>query len=400
MLAWLIPFLTLFEPVDSLQTAQADPVMTIFRTQYFPQFLANQQQMYFTVRKEQNADEDIYVMNWRTDHFESPRPITELNQETNEGTPSFSADGLYMIFSGCEYPNSFGGCDLYETSWIDGSWTKPKNLGFRVNSHDWEGQPHLSKDGKYLFFASDRPGGFGKRDLWLSMKNEQNQWEFPINMGESINSPEDEQGPYFLPAKSRFIFSSNKKGGMGGLDFYQIEYPSLGKIAKPLTSINTDYHDAGITTSEKSEYYYISRKLNKAQQDLGIVRVFIPDTFFESKANPVIWENIRFEDIEFPSNAWQLERIPESLKQVAIYLQQHPDKKVEIHGHTDEVGTEDTNLILSEKRALHIKLRLMELNIAADRIQTQGFGNRQPKIKNPASNEQRQLNRRIEINIR
>jgi hypothetical protein len=248
-----------------------------------------------------------------------------------------------MIFSGCEYPNSFGGCDLYDTQWIEGSWTKPKNLGFRVNSHDWEGQPHLSDDGKLLFFASDRPGGFGKRDLWLSEKDEMGQWKFPVNLGASINSPEDEQGPYLLSSKQRFIFSSNKKGGLGGLDFYQINYPIAHHQAKAITTINTDYHDAGITPSEQSAYYYISRRLNKPQQDLGIVRVYIPDSTFEDPKQTLEFEQIKFDDIEFETNVWQLDSIPASLRQLSSYLQQNPTKQVEIQGHTDEVGGADKN---------------------------------------------------------
>jgi outer membrane protein OmpA-like peptidoglycan-associated protein len=399
MLAWLIPFMTLFEPVDSIPAPSIDPTINAFRTQYFPQFLPNQQKLYFTVRKELNSDEEIYMSNWKDGKFEAPVPITELNQENNEGTPTFSSDGMHMIFSGCEYPNSFGGCDLYETHWIEGSWTKPKNLGFRVNSHDWEGQPHLSSDGKNLFFASDRPGGLGKRDLWMSSKDEFNQWSFPINLGAEINSPEDEQGPYLFLEKTQFLFSSNKKGGMGGLDFYQIPYPWKGHLANAIHYINTDYHDAGITPSEKPEYYYISRKLNKSNQDLGIVRVYIPDSTFGKKQIVKEFEQIKFDDIEFETNAWQLDRMPASLVQLGEYLQLHPAKTVEIQGHTDEVGSEDRNILLSEKRALSIKLSLIRMNIAADRIKTIGLGNSRPKIINPTALERKQ-NRRIEIYVR
>jgi outer membrane protein OmpA-like peptidoglycan-associated protein len=396
MLAWLIPFLTLFEPTDSIAVVNVDPVINTFRTQYFPQYLPKQQKLYFTVRKELNSDEEIYMSNWQDGRFETPLPITELNQENNEGTPTFSADGLYMIFSGCEYPNSLGGCDLYETRWIEGSWTKPKNLGFRVNSHDWEGQPHLSSDGTLLFLASDRPGGLGKRDLWLSEKDEMGEWKFPVNLGPNINSPEDEQGPYLLWEKKRFIYSSNKKGGMGGLDFYQIPYPSIGKVSKPISIINTDYHDAGITPSESREYYYLSRRINKPNKDLGIVRVYIPDSIFTDPVSIVKIEQLQFDDIEFKNNAWQLDSIPSSLQQLANYLQVNPTKNVEIQGHTDEVGTDEKNLLLSEKRALSIKLYLIQNQIHADRIKTIGFGNTQPKIKNPTVIERKQ-NRRIEI---
>jgi outer membrane protein OmpA-like peptidoglycan-associated protein len=328
-----------------------------------------------------------------------PVPIAELNLENNEGTPTFSADGLYMIFSGCEYPNSFGGCDLYETQWIEGSWTKPKNLGFRVNSHDWEGQPHLSADGKQLYFASDRPGGLGKRDLWLAEKNELGQWNFPINLGPQINSNEDEQGPYLMKDKHVFIFSSNKKGGLGGLDFYQIPFPWNESPAKAIDYINTDYHDAGITPSVQAEYYYISRRINKPNQDLGIVRVHLPDSLFVNQPPLIVFEEIKFDDIEFENNTWQLDSIPNSLKKLTDYLLNHPTKQVEIQGHTDEVGTVENNLLLSEKRALRIKYILIQNKIAADRIKTVGLGNTVPKIKNPSISE-RKLNRRIEIFVR
>lgn len=398
MLAWLIPFMTFFEPVDSTTIQHIDPVINEFRTQYFPQFLPNQQKLYFTVRKELNSDEEIFVANWVEGKFESPMPITELNQENNEGTPTFSSDGLHMVFSGCEYPNSFGGCDLYETYWIDGSWTKPKNLGFRINSHDWEGQPHLSSDGKLLFFASDRPGGLGKRDLWMSTKDELNQWGFPINLGSEINTQEDEQGPFLLLNKRRFIFSSNKKGGIGGLDFYQIPYPWKGKTAQSISQINSDYHDAGITPSEKAAYYYISRKLGKPNQDLGIVRVFIPDSIFEEQKPELVFEKIKFDDIEFENNAWQLDPIPSSITQLGDYLKMHPELTVEIQGHTDEIGSEENNVILSEKRAISIKLALIRMKIDAQRIKTAGYGNSRPKIKNPSALERKQ-NRRIEIYV-
>jgi outer membrane protein OmpA-like peptidoglycan-associated protein len=265
-----------------------------------------------------------------------------------------------------------------------------------VNSHDWEGQPHLSNDGGKLFFASDRPGGFGKRDLWVSTKDEVGQWQFPVNLGTSINSAEDEQGPYLLAKKNRFIFSSNKKGGLGGLDFYQIPYPISDQPAKPIQRINTDYHDAGITPSEKAEFYYISRRLNKPNQDLGIVRVYIPDSTFEDSIPVIVFEQIKFDDIEFETNAWQLDSIPASLSQLINFLTQNPTKQVEIQGHTDEVGGAEKNLLLSEKRALSIKMVLIQHKINPERIKTIGFGNTQPKIKNPTALDRKQ-NRRIEI---
>jgi outer membrane protein OmpA-like peptidoglycan-associated protein len=233
----------------------------------------------------------------------------------------------------------------------------------------------------------------------LAEKNELGQWNFPINLGPQINSNEDEQGPYLMKDKHVFIFSSNKKGGLGGLDFYQIPFPWNESPAKAIDYINTDYHDAGITPSEQAEYYYISRRINKPNQDLGIVRVHLPDSLFVNHPPLIVFEEIKFDDIEFENNTWQLDSIPNSLKKLTDYLQNHPTKQVEIQGHTDEVGTVENNLLLSEKRALRIKYILIQNKIAADRIKTVGLGNTVPKIKNP-SNSERKLNRRIEIFVR
>jgi outer membrane protein OmpA-like peptidoglycan-associated protein len=183
---------------------------------------------------------------------------------------------------------------------------------------------------------------------------------------------------------------------MGGLDFYQIPYPTNEQVPKAISSINTDYHDAGITPSETSEYYYISRRINKPNQDLGIVRMYIPDSIFEDHRPSIAIEQIKFDDIEFNNNAWQLDTIPPSIQLLAKFLQENPSKNVEIHGHTDEVGTGEKNVLLSEKRALSIKLYLIQLSIAGERIKTIGFGNTMPKIKNPTASERKQ-NRRIEI---
>jgi len=150
---WIIPLFSFLSERDSIPIVPV-PVkeLNIYRTQYFPTYSASRQELFLTVRKAINSDEEIFVSKWNGKKFEAPWPIEELNQENNEGTPTLSKDGKTMIFSGCDYPNSFGGCDLYTCQWVEGSWTKPKNLGYKINSHDWEGQPQLSSDGKMLFF--------------------------------------------------------------------------------------------------------------------------------------------------------------------------------------------------------------------------------------------------------
>ncbi len=395
MLAWLIPFVAYCMPLDSLPSPISE--LNLQRTQYFPHFNADSQNLYMTIRKAAKSDEELFVAHWNGQHFDAPAPIDAINRENNEGTPSLSQDGKTIYFSACEYPNSFGGCDLYESQKMGETWSKPKNLGFLINSHEWEGQPHISPDGKKLYFSSDRLGGFGKRDIWVSEKDDQGRWNTPKNAGNLINSSEDEQGPYILENKSVFIFSSSKTGGKGGLDYYQTRYPFVtGEQPEPLNLLNTSSHDAGISVGSEMDTYLISRKSTESERELDIVRVWIsPEVWLKAPIKRIQFDSLRFEAIQFSNNAWNLSNpIPDCLAQLADYLKENPKQSIDIQGHTDDIGNASNNQILSEKRALAVKMHLIKLGISADRIQTHGLGNTVPKEK-----LNRQVNRRIEIRL-
>ncbi|MEY3646308.1 MAG: hypothetical protein RL127_1016 [Bacteroidota bacterium] len=395
MLAWLIPFVAFCMPLDSLPSPISE--LNLQRTQYFPHFNAASQNLYMTIRKAAKSDEELFVAHWNGLHFDAPAPIDAINRENNEGTPSLSQDGKTIYFSACEYPNSFGGCDLYESQKMGETWSKPKNLGFLINSHEWEGQPHISPDGKKLYFSSDRLGGFGKRDIWVSEKDDQGRWNTPKNAGNLINSSEDEQGPYILENKSVFIFSSSKTGGKGGLDYYQTRYPFVtGEQPVPLNLLNTSSHDAGISVGSEMDTYLISRKSTESERELDIARVWIsPEVWLKAPIKRIQFDSLRFESIQFSNNAWNLSHpIPDCLSQLADYLKENPKQSIDIQGHTDDIGNASNNQILSEKRALAVKMHLIKLGISADRIQTHGLGNTVPKEK-----LNRQVNRRIEIRL-
>lgn len=412
--AWILPLLTIFNSGDSL-LLKSIPVIELnnFRSQYFPIYSPARKDLFFTVRKAYKSDEEIFVAKWNGNTFESPWPIEELNQENNEGTPTLSKDGKTMIFSGCDYPNSFGGCDLYGCNWAEGVWSKPKNLGFTVNSHDWEGQPQLSNDGKKLFFSSDRQGGEGKRDLWCSEINVDGQWGMPKNLGKNINTSEDEQGPYFIQSRDILVFSSNKKGGIGELDFYQSLFFDLQwTLAVNIKEVNSTYNDAGFSEGITPNSYFISRKIKDSEQDLQIHQIEIPDFCWipkpiipiisENQTKPnlnkeIKFEEIKFSDIQFENNQFKLPNdTPSCLNDLTAYLQINTSKSIEIHGHTDEVGTKIANQILSEKRALTIKNYLISQGIFSERIIVKGFGNSRPKFSN-TNLVDRKSNRRIEI---
>lgn len=104
------------------------------------------------------------------------------------------------------------------------TWSAPKELGSEVNVNGFNAmQPFVTKDGKYLIFSSDRPGGFGKYDLWFCSLRDDGMLGQAVNMGNTINTDEDEQAPYYNYLSKKLLYSSNGKVGMGGLDFYESE---------------------------------------------------------------------------------------------------------------------------------------------------------------------------------
>src|SRR5690606_26497596 len=116
-------------------------------------------------------------------NWQKPEPISNnINTANNEGTTAISADGRMLIFTSCVGRRGYGSCDLYVSYRTGDEWSEPENLGPNINSASWESQPSLSPDGRTLYFVSDRPTGYGKRDIWVSYF-ENGNWTKAENLG-------------------------------------------------------------------------------------------------------------------------------------------------------------------------------------------------------------------------
>ncbi len=195
-----------------------------FVMQYFPVLTADQQELIFTRREgfRDEFDEDLVVSrkdvkgSWTT-----PQPIAKsINTSFNEGTCTISADGRKLIFTSCLGRESFGSCDLFESHKIGNTWTTPKNLGIGVNSSEWESQPSLSADGRTLYFVSDRRGGIGRRDIWVSILGSDGVWKKAKNVGKPVNTVYDEISPFIHVNNRVLYFASKGLTGYGGYDIY------------------------------------------------------------------------------------------------------------------------------------------------------------------------------------
>lgn len=157
-----------------------------------------------------------------------------LNTVFNEGAPSMSADGLTMAYISCVCRDGIQKCcDVFLSARNGDIWTSSVDIGNPVNTPAWESQPSLSADGRILYFVSNRKGGRGGKDIWVSYLNDDGQWSSPENLGDSINTKYDEISPFIHPDGKTLYFGSNGHIGMGQHDLFLSRIDSAGRWQKP-----------------------------------------------------------------------------------------------------------------------------------------------------------------------
>lgn len=250
---------------DSINTADDE---------YFPSLTVDSKTL--TLTRKIKGNEDIYQSNLINGKWSKAfRLEGQINSTTfNEGGENISQDGKWMIFTGCNFPEGLGSCDLYISYLTKNGWSEPQNLGPNVNSEYWESTPSLSPDKRDLYFSSNVPGGFGGKDIWVCHRNEKGKWGEPLNLGAEINTAGDESTPFIHADNQTLYFNST------GLPGYS-EKPDLfvtrklpgGKWSKPENlgyPINTiDDEGSMIVASDgKTAYYSSDRSDTKGGLDI------------------------------------------------------------------------------------------------------------------------------------
>ena len=147
-----------------------------------------------------------------------------VNSSSWDSCPCISADGLSLYFDSYR-PGGSGNCDLWLTTraTVSDSWGQPVNLGPTVNSSAWEYQPGISADGLNLFFFSNRAGGSGNDDIWVTTRTSTSDpWTEAVNLGPTVNSSARDICPYISADGSTLYFSSGRPGGVGNIDLWQV----------------------------------------------------------------------------------------------------------------------------------------------------------------------------------
>ncbi len=245
--------------VDIVAPSNLTQVNSIY-SDFAPYVSAAGDRLFFSSIRD-NDNEDLYVSEFADNRWQTPYPIgPPINTDANEGSMAISSDGNLIVFAACGRKDTYGGCDLYFSERTTDGWTEPRNLGRNVNSAGWEGHPSISSDGKWLYFSSDRYGGFGGRDIWRSPRKD-NSWGKPENLKYPINNARDQASPFIHPDGTTMYYASAGHGGLGMLDVFKSELDSTGKWTEPLNlgpPVNTPGSDYFFSIPAKGDVIYFA----------------------------------------------------------------------------------------------------------------------------------------------
>lgn len=207
-----------------------------------------------------DGQEDLYFSSYDGNSWSRAVPLDAINTEHyNEAGQCISADGHTIVYTGCNMPGGLGSCDLYISYLENGKWTRPKNMGAPMNTPGWESQPSLSADGSTLYFASDRLGGYGLKDIWFSERSPDGVWSTPKNIGAPVNTLKNDGSPFIHPDNETLYFMSDGLPGMGGTDIYLSRRQEDGSWGTPVNlgyPINTSGNEGALVVSPAGDIAY------------------------------------------------------------------------------------------------------------------------------------------------
>lgn len=357
-----------------------------------------------------------------------------VNSDQWESQPCLSPDKRDLYFASRRH-GGFGGIDIYVSHLQpNGKWGEPENLGEGINTSGDEQSPFIHADNQTLYFTSNYWQGYGDDDLFYVKKGPQGDWSNPVNLGYPINTI-DREGTLFVSSDGKTAYyASDRKDTKGGMDIYTFElredirpYKTLwvkGQVSDKKTSkglpsavelidMATKQTISKVQTDEQGNYL-ITLPVGK-DYAFNVNRkgyLFYSDNFFLSQhsIDSVYQKNIPLQPIEpnasvvlnnifFDVNKFDIK--PESqveLDKIVQLLNDNPTVKIQISGHTDNVGKPAENLALSNNRAKTVVSYLINKRIAPQRLSYKGFGETQPVADNK-TDEGRAKNRRTEMKV-
>lgn len=387
---------------------------------------------------------DIFVSQLRGSRWSRPRCVGEnINTPYHESKAALSYDNRTLYFISNRPDKSIGGRDIFYSELdSNGEWGPAINLGHVVNTPYDEVDIFLHPDGRTMYFSSEGHNSMGGLDIFRTVRNDKGEWSTPVNVGHPINTPGDDA--FFVTTASgrTAYFASVRPEGYGLHDIYEIRfhvdedkpidvedrvYVTLvrGVVRDAVTQFpleadieivdnQTDEVVANFVTNSVTGGYIINLpsgrnygiNVGKSGYLFHSENFNLPDTAeyqeYEIDVNLQrieVGTTVVLRNIFFDYDRATLRRESHSeLNRVVTILENMPNLRIEIAGHTDDRGSYEYNYNLSKSRAKSVVNYLIEKGIDKDRLEFEGYAFKKP-IADNETEEGRQLNRRVEFKI-
>jgi outer membrane protein OmpA-like peptidoglycan-associated protein len=368
--------------------------------------------------------------------FPEALEIKDFYNKSKTGEYCLSAN-TQSILMAVERNDAIGDKDIYVShKTADGKWSAPINLGETINTAESETSPFLAPDGKTLYFATSGFPGYGSMDMFVSRRLDDSwtNWSRPQNLGPKLNSTGFD-AYYSIPASGDYAYFSSNKNSKASSDIFRVKLP---QSAKPQAVVLIKGKVVNAKTKEpiaaaiKFESLTDSTKIGFARSNptngeysivlpAGTVYGFlaVKDGFLSVGENLNLEKTSEYKELTINLNLTAIEtgafitlnnlffdfsrfdieteNLPE-LKRLLSLLNLYPNMEIEISGHTDNIGTDQANLLLSSNRAKAVADYLFSKGISKNRIKSVGKGKTMPAADN-STEDGRALNRRIEMKI-
>ena len=370
--------------------------------EYGPTLTIDDNTLYFVGlnRSETNITEDIFMSrrDVKTGKWGAAQIVPALSSPyRNEAPTSISGDGRTMLLF-VEGRMCFSQKGPY-------GWSEPQPLPRYLQLGNWQADAQIVADGSVLLFAANYPVENEEKaslNIFVSERDEQGRWGQPYSIGSTINTTGMERSPFMHPDMKTLYFSSDRPGTVGDLDVWvtrRLSDTCWNCWSEPENlgdSINTPGRDCWykISTDGKTAYYAQKRGRRHDIYCVELPEDKRPEPVTVLATNQAVAiNNLLFEtakDIIMPSS------LPE-LKRIATFVTTY-GYKIRLAGHTDNVGSPESNKALSQARAEAVRRQLIEYGCKPDEIKAFGYGDLKPVASNDTE-EGRSLNRRVEITI-
>jgi len=362
--------------------------------------------------------------------------IEDFYNDADYTSYCISPDRKVMILA-IERKDGYGYIDLHVSfKKKSGSWTAPKNMGKILNSYGYEIAPFIAADGKTLYYSTDGKLGYGSNDIFMSRRQDDSwtNWSEPQNLGPKVNTT-DWDAYYTIPASGDYAYMVSSDHSLGEEDIFRVRVAHtakpepvviiygkvLDKNTKEPLQADIVYHElstnveAGTARSNPADgSYKIILPYGKAYEFLAEKKNYLAESdhidLTEIKGYIEIERNLYLTPIQIGksitlNNVFFVRSKPElisgsnaELDRLVKIMNDNPNLKIEISGHTDNQGPPEKNLTLSNDRVETIKKYLVDRGINIKRLSGKGYGETKPIASN-ATEETRKLNRRVEFTI-